>query len=113
MSRALAGVIAGLVLCRTAAAADELIQNGIVKSVDADKGTLTITAAGKDLVDHVTIKGVNFHCNGAVCGSWWKGPNGGVAEGYALLDLYDDGSNTCEYVGYGWKADPPPPAKNP
>ncbi len=59
------------------------------------------------LVDHVNIKGVNFHCNGAVCGSWWKGPNAGFPEGYALLNLYNDGSYTSEYVAYGWKADQP------
>ena len=59
------------------------------------------------LVDHVRIKGVNFHCNGAVCGNWWKGKLAGFDEGYAVVDLYDDGSYTNEYVSYGWKADPP------
>ena len=46
--------LAGLVLCWTALAADESIQNGIVKSVDADKGTLTITVDGKDAEFAVT-----------------------------------------------------------
>lgn len=58
------------------------------------------------LVDFVRVKGVNYHCNGAVSGSWWKGPNEGFPEGYALIDLYNDGSYTCNYVSYGWKADP-------
>ncbi|HMO37281.1 MAG TPA: metallophosphoesterase, partial [Gemmatales bacterium] len=58
------------------------------------------------LVDHVRIKGVNFHCNGAVSGKWWKGHNEGFAEGYALVDLYNDGTYECTYVPYGWQADP-------
>jgi Icc protein len=57
-------------------------------------------------VEHVEIKGIHFHCNGAVCGSWWKGKNRGFAEGYALVDLYDDGSYDCKYTPYGWVADP-------
>jgi 3',5'-cyclic AMP phosphodiesterase CpdA len=59
------------------------------------------------LVDHVEIKGIHFHCNGAVSGAWWKGKNGGFDEGYALVDLFDDGSYECRYVSYGWTADPP------
>ena len=58
------------------------------------------------LVEHVQIKGVNYHCNGAVCGLWWKGKNAGFDEGYALLDLFDDGSYTCEYHSYGWTPAP-------
>lgn len=55
-------------------------------------------------VEHVEIKGIHFHCNGAVCGAWWKGKNRGFAEGYALVDLFDDGSYECRYVPYGWHA---------
>jgi 3',5'-cyclic-AMP phosphodiesterase len=58
------------------------------------------------LVEHVQIKGVNFHCNGAVCGLWWKGKNSGIPEGYAILDLFDDGSYTCQYHAYGWTPAP-------
>ena len=58
------------------------------------------------LVDHVRIKGVNFHCNGAISGNWWKGRLAGFDERYAVVDLDDDGSYTNEYVSYGWKADP-------
>lgn len=60
-------------------------------------------------VEDLRIKGVNFHCDGAVCGGWWKGPHHGFAEGYALLDLYDDGSYTNTYTTYGWKAEVPAP----
>ena len=55
-------------------------------------------------VEHIQIRGVNFHCNGAVCGAWWKGKNRGFAEGYALVDLFDDGSYECTYTPYGWVA---------
>lgn len=55
-------------------------------------------------VEHLEIRGVHFHCNGAVCGAWWKGKNRGFPEGYALVDLFDDGSYECRYVPYGWVA---------
>lgn len=57
-------------------------------------------------VEHVQIKGIHFHCNGAVCGAWWRGKNRGFAEGYAVVDLFDDGSYECDYVPYGWVAKP-------
>ncbi len=56
------------------------------------------------LVDQVRYLGTNYYCNGAVCGGWWRGKCQQFAEGYALVDLYDDGSSTCRYVTYGWKA---------
>lgn len=55
-------------------------------------------------VDHVELKGIHFYCNGAVSGAWWKGKNDGFDEGYALVDLFDDGSLECRYVPYGWNA---------
>jgi 3',5'-cyclic-AMP phosphodiesterase len=55
-------------------------------------------------VDRTDYNGVSYLCNGAVCGSWWKGRHKDCDEGYAVLDLYDDGSFDCEYVKYGWKA---------
>lgn len=58
------------------------------------------------LVDAVQYLGTTYYCNGAVCGGWWKGKNQQFAEGYALVDLYDDGTSTCEYVTYGWQAAP-------
>lgn len=55
-------------------------------------------------IDHVELKGIHFYCNGAVCGAWWRGKNDGFAEGYALVDLYDDGTLDCRYTTYGWDA---------
>lgn len=57
-------------------------------------------------IDHVEVKGVHFHCNGAVCGKWWRGGNDGFPEGYTVVDLYDDGSYQLSYVTYGWEVIP-------
>ncbi|MGE3242625.1 MAG: metallophosphoesterase [Pirellulales bacterium] len=56
------------------------------------------------LCDRVDYNGVTYLCNGAVCGNWWGGRHKDCDEGYAVLNLYDDGSFDHEYVKYGWKA---------
>lgn len=56
------------------------------------------------LIERIDFNNVSFFCNGAVSGSWWKGKHHECAEGYAVLDLYDDGSYDHQYVLYGWKA---------
>ncbi|MBY0263459.1 MAG: metallophosphoesterase [Phycisphaerales bacterium] len=58
------------------------------------------------LLDRVEYRDVTYLCNGAVSGSWWGGPRGKLPEGYALVDVYSDGSVEREYVGYGWTARP-------
>jgi 3',5'-cyclic AMP phosphodiesterase CpdA len=55
------------------------------------------------LVDRIDYLGVTYLCNGAVCGAWWDGNNQEFEEGYALIDLYSDGSFDSEYVSYGWQ----------
>ena len=55
--------------------------------------------------DRVDFQGVSYLCNGAVCANWWKGRHQECDEGYALLNLFDDGSFEHEYVAFGWKAD--------
>lgn len=56
------------------------------------------------LRDRVTSNGVTYLCNGAASGAWWKGAHKECREGYAIVDLYDDGSFENAYVEYGWKA---------
>ncbi len=56
-------------------------------------------------LDRTDYNGVSYLCGGAVSGSWWKGRHKDCDEGYAVLDLYDDGSFEHEYVKYGWKAE--------
>jgi 3',5'-cyclic AMP phosphodiesterase CpdA len=58
------------------------------------------------LLDRVDYNGVSYLCNGAVCGNWWKGKRQETDAGYALVDLYDDGSFERQYIEYGWKARP-------
>lgn len=55
------------------------------------------------LVDEVVYNNVSYLCNGAVCGAWWKGVYHQTDAGYAVINLYDDGSFDREYVSYGWK----------
>ncbi len=57
------------------------------------------------MIDRVDYNGVTYLCNGAVSGNWWKGRHKDCDEGYAIIDLYDDGSFDHQYVEYGWKAE--------
>ncbi|MEZ5014208.1 MAG: metallophosphoesterase [Chitinophagales bacterium] len=53
------------------------------------------------LADHVEYNGVHYYCNGAVCGDWWKEPvYQNTHAGYAIIDLYDDGSFRHQYLRY-------------
>jgi Icc protein len=54
------------------------------------------------MLDRVDYSGVSYLCGGAVCGAWWKGPNGPFAPGYRVLDLHDDGKFEERYVTWGW-----------
>ena len=56
------------------------------------------------LLDRVDYNGVTYLCNGAVCGNWWGGRHIDCDEGYAIIDLYDDGSFDHQYLTYGWEA---------
>ena len=53
--------------------------------------------------DRVEFGGVSYINHGAGCGAWWGGEFQGVAPGYGLVDLYNDGSVENKYVEYGWK----------
>jgi len=48
--------------------------------------------------------GVQIINSGAVCGSYWKGPNHGSPEGFGVVDLSADGKVAFDYRTYGWKA---------
>lgn len=54
------------------------------------------------LVDQVMYNDVWYCCNGAVSGGWWGGPYHECNTGYALVDLYEDGSFRNQYVNYAW-----------
>ncbi len=51
------------------------------------------------LLDRVDYNGMSYYCNGAVSGNWWKtDTHRQTKAGYALFDLYDDGSVERTYV---------------
>jgi len=54
------------------------------------------------LMDRVDYAGVTHLCNGAVSGNWWKGPYDQTPAGYALIDLYEGGGFSRQYVDFGW-----------
>ena len=58
------------------------------------------------MVDRVDFHHTVYLCDGSVCGDWWKGPFRQFEPGYALVDLFDDGSCEREYVDWGWKPAP-------
>ncbi len=55
-------------------------------------------------VERLIFRGIEFLCNGAVSGNWWKGAHHEAFEGYAVLDLFDDGTVDCRYTAFGWQA---------
>ncbi len=53
------------------------------------------------LLDRVDYNGVTYLCNGAVSGNWWKSDTYQQTKaGYALIDLYDDGTLERTYLPY-------------
>ena len=52
------------------------------------------------LADRVDYDGVTYLCNGAVCGNWWRGAFHETLPGYAVIDLFKDGSFMYEYRTY-------------
>lgn len=62
------------------------------------------------LLDATTYNGVHYYCNGAMSGFWWEDGNEASAQrywvhetppGYAILDLYADGSVVNTYHPHG------------
>ena len=52
------------------------------------------------LLDKVVYNDVTYYCNGAVSGNWWGGNYQQTPPGYALINLYSDGSFDRDYVSY-------------
>ena len=53
------------------------------------------------LLDRVDYNGVAYLCNGAVSGNWWTSDTYQQTKaGYALIDLYDDGTVERTYLHY-------------
>jgi 3',5'-cyclic-AMP phosphodiesterase len=58
------------------------------------------------LADRVDYLGVSYFCNGAVSAGWWGGPYQEFENGYAIVDLFDDGSVENRYMEYEWEVRP-------
>lgn len=55
------------------------------------------------LLDQVVYNNVSYFCNGAVSGNWWKtDTHRQTKAGFALFDLYDDGTVERQYMPYSW-----------
>ena len=53
------------------------------------------------LVETLVYHDVHYHCSGAVCGNWWNDePYELTNKGYALFELFEDGTHTFKYVEY-------------
>lgn len=52
------------------------------------------------LQDHVTYLGIQYFCNGAISGKWWKGAFQDFDPAYALLDFFKDGSISRQMIKY-------------
>jgi 3',5'-cyclic-AMP phosphodiesterase len=57
------------------------------------------------LVDQVKYLNVNYVCNGAASGGWWKGNYQEFPPAFALIDLYDDGSFDNKLIHYNWNSE--------
>jgi 3',5'-cyclic AMP phosphodiesterase CpdA len=55
------------------------------------------------LLDKVVYNDITYYCNGAVSGNWWKGSYHQTPPGFALINLYKDGTFDRDYVAYGWE----------
>ena len=95
---------------RSTAKADNLtVSGGMMHTDSADLVTLfyqhpNVKAAlsgHTHLLDRVDYNGVAYLCNGAVSGNWWKSDTHYQTKaGYALVDLFDDGSVERTYLMY-------------
>lgn len=52
------------------------------------------------LNDRIDYNSVTYFCNGAVSGNWWMGNYKKTAPGYALIDLFSDGTFSNQYLKY-------------
>lgn len=75
------------------------------KALADTKANVKLVLAGHlHHLEQIQVDGVSFFNGGAICGNWWKGVHQGCPEGFAVLELHDDGSFGVDYRAYGWKA---------
>lgn len=50
------------------------------------------------MVEDLRFQGVKYLTNGSVSGNWWNGPYHNFPYGFAVLNLYHNGSSDCEII---------------
>lgn len=56
------------------------------------------------MIDRAEFDNVAYITSGAVCSGWWKRVHRDRFDyGYALVDLYENGTFQYHYIPYGWK----------
>ncbi len=56
------------------------------------------------LVDHVNYLGIDYYCNGAVSGSWWKGNYHQFPPSFSVMNFHDNGKVERELHYYNWQS---------
>jgi Icc protein len=75
-----------------------------IKDIFARHPNVKLCLSGHEhLHGKVHYLGVAYSCNGAVSGAWWQGAFQETQPGYALVDLYEDGTFKNRYVKWGWR----------
>jgi Icc protein len=74
----------------------------LVKLFNKHKNVKLAISGHIHLLDQVVYNGVTYCCNGAVCGNYWFGKTQETKAGYAIIDLFSDGSFTNHYHAYRW-----------
>ncbi len=72
----------------------------IVKLFHRHKNVKLAISGHIHLLDRVIYNDIAYCCNGAVSGNYWMGKYKQTSPGYAIIDLFDDGSFSNEYVHY-------------
>ena len=83
----------------------KVIQNNVqIKDLLKQHPNVKLCVSGHiHLRDAIEYMGVTYLCNGAVCGDYWKNSSAGECEpGYCLIDLFEEGRFTYDYIPYGW-----------
>ncbi|WP_317897950.1 metallophosphoesterase family protein [Aurantibacillus circumpalustris] len=55
------------------------------------------------MIDHVNYLGVDYFCNGAVSGSWWKGNHHQFPPSFSMMNFFEDGKVAREVNYYDVK----------
>ncbi len=93
-------ICSGLFFDKTETNGDLLIKRNlmhtdfmVLKKIFAKHPNIKVCISGHiHLQDEVEYLGINYYCNGAVSGNWWKGSFQEFGPAYAVMELFDDGS---------------------